>query len=171
MKRLSCPRCGHYLTFNETDYPAGRVLVFVCPACQKQFKVKLGVKADKEKPALGKLIVLENSFHERQELPLTMGDNVIGRYVKGTAANRPIITSDPSIDTTHCIVTVKQNKKGKVQFILRDAPSLTGTFYQGEILKDQDRIFLENEAVINIGGTTLIFNQDPIQSPQREDIP
>ena len=132
--------------------------MFVCPACQKQFKVKLGIKTDKEKPTLGKLIVLENNFHERQELHLTMGENVIGRYVKGTAANCSIMTSDPSIDTTHCIVSVKRNKKGKLQFILRDAPSLTGTFYQGEILKDQDRIFLENEAVINIGGTTMIVN-------------
>ena len=159
MKRLTCPRCGHYLTFNETDYPAHRVLVFVCPACQKQFKVKLGKPADTPAKALGTLTVLENNFHERQELPLTMGDNVIGRYVKGTAANRAIITSDPSIDTTHCIVNVKRSKKGKLQFILRDAPSLTGTFYHGEILKDQDRIFLEDESVINIGGTTMIFNQ------------
>ena len=158
MKRLSCPRCGHYLTFNETDYPADRVLVFICPACQKQFRVKLGAKDKQQKPALGRLVVLENSFHERQELPLTMGENVIGRYVKGTSANRPIMTGDPSIDTTHCIVDVKRSKKGKLQFILRDAPSLTGTFYQGEILRDQDRIFLENEAVINIGGTTMIFN-------------
>lgn len=158
MKRLSCPRCGHYLTFNENEYPADRVLVFVCPACQKQFKIKIGTCSDKPTPALGKLVVLENSFHERQTIPLAMGDNVIGRYVKGTAANRPIITTDPSIDTTHCIVTVKKNKKGELQFVLRDAPSLTGTFYQGEILKDQDRIFLENEAVINIGGTTMIVN-------------
>ena len=102
MKRLSCPRCGHYLTFNENEYPSDRVLVFVCPACQKQFKIKLGSRADKPQPALGKLIVLENTFHERQELPLTMGDNVIGRYVKGTAANRPIMTSDPSIEKESC---------------------------------------------------------------------
>ena len=158
MKRLSCPRCGHYLTFNEKDYPPDRVLVFVCPVCQKQFKVKLGSPTEAQQPALGKLVVLENAFHERQELPLMMGENVIGRYVKGTSANRPIMTSDPSIDTTHCIVTVKRNKNGKLQFILRDAPSLTGTFYQGDILRDQDRIFLDNEAVINIGGTTMIVN-------------
>lgn len=158
MKRLSCPKCGHYLTFDEKAYPADRVLVFVCPACQKQFKVKLGSKGEKPKPVYGKLIVLENMFHERQELPLRMGENIVGRYVKGTSANIPIITSDPSIDTTHCIVEVKQNKKGIIQFVLRDAPSLTGTFYQGNILSDQDRIFIENEAVINIGGTTLIVN-------------
>ncbi len=100
--------------------------------------------------------MLENSFHERQELPLFLGENIIGRYVKGTSANTPIMTSDPSIDTTHCIVTVSLNKRQELQFVLRDAPSLTGTFYQGNILRDQDRILIEDEAVINIGGTTLI---------------
>lgn len=158
MKRLSCPKCGHYLTFDETAYPLDRILVFVCPACQKQFKVKLGTKGNKPKPAYGRLIVLENSFHERQELPLRMGDNIVGRYVRGTAANCPIMTSDPSIDTTHCIVNVKRNKKGELLFVLRDAPSLTGTFYQGNILRDQDRVFLANEAIINIGGTTLMVD-------------
>lgn len=158
MKRISCPKCGHYLTFDEKAYPPDRILVFVCPACQKQFKVKLGAKGEKQQPVFGKLIVLENTFHEHQILPLRLGDNVVGRYVKGTSANAPIVTSDPSIDTTHCIINVKQKKDGTVQFVLRDAPSLTGTFYQGNILRDQDRIFIENEAVINIGGTTLIVN-------------
>lgn len=156
MKRITCPKCGHYLTFDEKAYPPDRVLVFVCPACQKQFKIKLGSKDKPIKPILGKIVVLENAFNERQELPLYLGDNVIGRYVKGTSANTPIITSDPSIDTTHCIITVKRNKQCQLQFVLRDAPSLTGTFYQGNILRDQDRIFIENEAIINIGGTTLI---------------
>ncbi len=161
MKRISCPKCGHYLTFDEKAYPPDRVLVFVCPACQKQFKIKLGAKAAKDKPLYGKLIVLENAFHERQELPLRMGENIVGRYVKNTSANRPIMTDDPSIDTTHCIVTVRQNKQGDLQFVLRDAPSLTGTFYQGNILRDQDRILIEDEAVINIGGTTLIVQLHP----------
>lgn len=161
MRRISCPKCGHYLTFDEKAYPSDRILVFVCPACQKQFKIKFGVKGKPTKTVLGKLLVLENSFHERQELPLYLGENSIGRYVKGTSVTTPIVTSDPSIDTTHCIVTVKRNKNQQLQFILRDAPSLTGTFYQGNILRDQDRIFLENEAVINIGGTTLIAKLQP----------
>jgi len=167
MKRLSCPKCGHNLTFDETAYPPDRVLVFVCPACQKQFKVKLGVKGEKQLPVFGKLIVLENAFHERQVLPLRMGDNIIGRYVKGTAANAAIVTCDPSIDTTHCIVTVKQKKDGTICFVLRDAPSLTGTFYQGNILRDQDRIFIEHEAVINIGGSTMIVDIAPKETSEQ----
>lgn len=161
MKRISCPKCGHYITFDEKAYPEGRILVFVCPACQKQFKVrcKPAPSADTAPHVYGTLVVVANTFHERQEIPLHYGDNVIGRYVKGTGANAPIITSDPSIDTTHCIVTVKENKKGKINFILRDAPSNTGTFYQDEILKDADRINMEDGAIITIGATTMIFNE------------
>lgn len=156
MKRVACPKCGRYLTFDDKAYPPDRTLVFVCPLCQKQFKIRLGSKGKPQKPVLGRITVLENSFHERQELPLFLGENIIGRYVKGTSANTPIMTSDPSIDTTHCIVTVSLNKRQELQFVLRDAPSLTGTFYQGSILRDQDRVLIEDEAVINIGGTTLI---------------
>ena len=161
MKRVTCPKCERILTFDETAYPSDRVLVFVCPVCRKQFKVKFGGRNTTEQQIYGTLTVLENSFHEKQDLTLHFGNNVIGRYVKGTSANTPIITTDPSIDTTHCVVTVKRNKKGELRYILRDAPSHTGTFYQGNILSDQDRINLDDEAVINIGGTTMIVHLQP----------
>lgn len=158
MKKVACPKCGTYLTFNENSYPVDRILVFICPSCQKQFKVRLASPNKEEEPTYGNITVLENTFHERQDIPLHMGDNVFGRYVKGTSANAAITTSDPSIDTTHCIITVKKDKKGNLRHILRDAPSLTGTFYQGNILKDTDKIYIENGAIINIGGTTMIVN-------------
>jgi pSer/pThr/pTyr-binding forkhead associated (FHA) protein len=87
-----------------------------------------------------------------------MGDNVFGRYVKGTSINQPIETTDPSIDTKHCIIRVQRNKKNELQYILRDAPSNTGTFFMNEILKDQDRIRLENGSIITIGATSLILH-------------
>jgi hypothetical protein len=52
---------------------------------------------------------------------------------------------------------VKKNKQGKLQYILRDAPSDTGTFYMNDILRDVDRINLEDGAIITIGATTLIL--------------
>ena len=48
-------------------------------------------------------------------------------------------------------------KAGRLQYILRDAPSNTGTFYLNEILRDQDRIRLEEGSIITIGATTLIL--------------
>ena len=111
-----------------------------------------------QQPVMGTLTVVENTFHDKQTIPLYMGDNVIGRYVKGSKANAAFRTLDPSIDTTHCIVNVQEDKNGTLRFILRDAPSNTGTFYQNEILKDVDRVEMHDQTIITIGATTLIVN-------------
>lgn len=169
MKRVRCPKCDHYITFDETQYEDGQSLVFECEMCHKQFGIRIGlsklksvrkeevIDEQENADACGSIVVVENVFHYKQVLPLTMGDNVIGRYVKGSKINVPIETVDPSIDTTHCIIQVKRNKQGKLMYILRDAPSNTGTFYMNEILKDNDRIRLEDGAIVTIGATTLIL--------------
>lgn len=72
------------------------------------------------------------------------GDNVIGRRCVGTNINTPIETSDMSMDRRHCIINVKRNKQGKLVYTLQDAPSLTGTFLNNEILGDKDRIRIED---------------------------
>ena len=165
MKRIRCPKCDEAIQFDETNYEPGRILVFVCPACNKQFKIRMPqpkpadepTDEEAEEPGRGKLVVIENAFHFKQEIPLYAGENVVGRYVKGTKANAAIKTVDPSIDTTHCIVTVRVKANGQVQFILRDAPSNTGTFLQNEILGDKDRVVINDGDIITIGATTMIL--------------
>lgn len=169
MKRVKCPKCDNYNTFDETRYAEGQQLVFVCQHCSKQFGIRLGtskVRQTQREEVLdeqigsqdcGSIVVVENVFHYKQVIPLSMGDNVFGRYVRGTDINRPIETVDPSVDTKHCIIRVERNKQGKLRYILRDAPSNTGTFYMNEILRDQDRIRLEEGSIITIGATTLIL--------------
>ena len=124
--------------------------------CSSPNKGEVGRGSEGE-VGLGAVIVVENAFHYRQEIPLEMGDNVFGRYVHGTNINRPIETVDPSVDTRHCIIRVQRSKNGELQYILRDAPSGTGTFYMNEILRDQDRIRLQDGSIITIGATTLIL--------------
>ena len=85
------------------------------------------------------------------------GDNKIGRRCVGTVVNVPIETSDMSMDRTHCIINVKRNKQGNLVYTLRDAPSLTGTFLNNEILGDKDRIRIEDGAIVTIGATTFIL--------------
>ena len=171
MKRVRCPKCDNYITFDEKQYEDGQQLVFVCPECNRQFGIRIGTNKVKETrknenldeqehcQELGSIVVVENVFHYKQIIPLEMGDNVFGRYVKGSNINKPIETVDPSIDTKHCIIRVQRSKKGELQYILRDAPSNTGTFYMNEILRDQDRIYLEDAAIITIGATTLILRK------------
>lgn len=163
MKRIRCPKCDETVTFDETQYTPGRILVFDCPACHKQFKIRIPFakpdkeEAEEEAPVYGHLIVVENMFHYKQEIPLYAGRNVVGRYVKGTKANAAIKTTDPSIDTTHCIVTVRLTKAGKVQILLQDAPSNTGTFLMNTILGDKEQAVIEDGAIITIGATTMIL--------------
>ena len=169
MKRVKCPKCDNYITFDETQYAQGQQLVFECETCHKQFGIKLGTsklrQTQKEETLdeqahsheLGSIVVVENVFHYKQVIPLDMGDNVFGRYVQVTSINKPIETRDPSVDTRHCIIRVQQDKHGELQYILRDAPSNTGTFYMNEILRDVDRIRLEDGAIVTIGATTLIL--------------
>ena len=171
MKRVRCPKCDNYISFDETRYTEGQTLVFECPDCHRQFGIRIGTSKVREtqknenldeqehSQELGSIVVVENVFHYKQVIPLEMGDNVFGRYVKGSNINKPIETVDPSIDTRHCIIRVQRNKKGELQYILRDAPSNTGTFYMNEILKDQDRIYLEDASIITIGATTLILRK------------
>jgi len=173
MKKVRCPKCNSYTIFDETRYQPGQRLVFVCSECKKQFAIRtaplqLPQGGESEPDAsprggwVGAVIVVENVFHYRQEIPLEMGDNVFGRYVHGTNINKPIETVDPSVDTRHCIIRVQRSKDGQLQYILRDAPSGTGTFYMNEILRDQDRVRLHDGSIITIGATTLILklNED-----------
>ena len=34
MKRVLCPKCDNYITFDETKYTEGQSLVFVCDHCK-----------------------------------------------------------------------------------------------------------------------------------------
>ena len=42
MKRVRCPKCDNYITFDETKYSDGQSLVFECDVCRKQFGIRIG---------------------------------------------------------------------------------------------------------------------------------
>lgn len=169
MKRVRCPKCDTYIVFDETQYTEGQSLVFVCSGCKKEFKIRIGkskltgihqerqIDEHQYNKNYGSIIVVENQFAFKQIIPLDLGDNEFGRYVKGTNINKPIETCDPSVDTFHCAIKVEKKKNGGYRYILRDAPSETGTFYMNDILKDVDRVYLKDGAIITIGATTLIL--------------
>lgn len=168
MKRIRCPKCDEAILFDETKYEPGRILVFECPECHKQFKIRIpqpkpqnvteeNTEDSEDETVYGRLIVLENAFHFKQEIELHAGENIVGRLVKGSNANAPIKTVDPSMDTTHCIITVTPKADGTARFVLRDAPSNTGTFLQNEILGNRDRVTITDGAIITLGATTMIL--------------
>lgn len=174
MKRVRCPKCDHFIQFDETKYAEGQSLVFVCDNCQKQFGIRIGVSklralqkeenkanmmADSEQTdSVGTIVAVENVFGFRQEHPLRIGDNIIGRRNKGDEVHVAIETTDPSMDRRHCILNVKQAKDGRYVYTLRDNDSITGTFVMNEILGAKDRVRIEDGTIITLGATTLILH-------------
>lgn len=168
MKRILCPKCENYLSFDETKYSESKSLVFVCEHCGKQFSIRLGkskMKAPRKEEKLdedvykeefGCIVVIENVFGFKQVLPLQEGDNIIVRRCVGTDINTPIETGDMSMDRRHCIINVKRNRQGELVYTLRDAPSLTGTFLMNEILGIKTVFALMTEPLLLLG-TTLIL--------------
>ena len=105
-----------------------------------------------------KVLLKENVFGFRQEHPLQLGDNIIGRRNKGDEVQVPIETNDPSMDRHHCVLNVKRGKAGNLIYTLRDNDSVTGTFLMNEILGAKDRVRIEDGAIITLGATTLILH-------------
>ena len=169
MKRVRCPKCDNYITFDETQYASGKSLVFQCSACGKEFGIRIGVSKlrntqkdevlDEQTNAqkYGSIVVIENVFHYKQVIPLCMGDNIIGRYMKNSGINCPIETRDPSIDMTHCTINVSRDKRGALIYILRDGPSYTGTFVGNDILGDRERRIITDGTLLTIGATSIVL--------------
>ena len=151
-------------------------MVFVCDNCQKQFGIRIGVSKlralqreeskgtaptsseDTQIENVGTIVAVENVFGFRQEHPLHLGDNIIGRRNKGDEIDIAIETNDPSMDRRHCILNIKRTKNGTLKYSIRDNDSITGTFVMNEILGPKDRMFIEDGSIITLGATTLILH-------------
>ncbi|MCD8305891.1 MAG: FHA domain-containing protein [Prevotella sp.] len=170
MKRVRCPRCDNYVIFDETRYPKGQDLVFQCDSCGKQFGIRIGATPLREmqnapvneaeaarENAFGELIVIENMFAFKQILPLKPGDNTIGRYQPGNTVDCAIESGDPSLDMLHCVLTVRHDKHGRLQYVLRDGPSFTGTFVGGDLLAKNERRIISDGTLFTLGATSIIL--------------
>ena len=169
MKRVRCPKCENFITFDETRYTDGQSLVFQCPDCGKQFAIRIGVSKlrDRQKDehpdeqadeqGCGSIVVIENMFHYKQVIPLRMGDNIIGRHQKGNPINTPFETVDPSVDLNHCTITVSHDKKGSLRYTLKDNNSNTGTFVDNVELTPRERRIITDGTLFTIGATSIIL--------------
>ncbi len=176
MKRVRCPKCDNYITFDETKYSAGQSLVFKCDQCGREFGIRIGVsklrntqkdenaemntdngqRSTDEAPC-GSIVVIENVFHYKQVIPLHMGDNVIVRYQKGNPVNSPFETVDPSVDLNHCTLTVSRDKLDQLRYTLSDNNSNCGTFVGDVELQPRERRIIEDGTLFTLGATSIIL--------------
>lgn len=169
MKRVRCPKCDHYIVFDETKYEEGQALVFQCDECGRQFGIRMGKSKLKalqrddnpdekaDEMGCGSIVVIENVFHYKQVIPLRMGDNVIGRYQKGNPINTPFETVDPSVDLNHCTINVSRDKRGNMRYTLSDNNSNTGTFVDNVEIRQRERRIIEDGTLFTIGATSIIL--------------
>ena len=159
MSKIICPKCDHPIDFDSKKYKEGQSLVFECEHCRKSFTIRIGENNHEDiVEDLGHIVVIENTFCYKQIIPLSEGDNMLGRYNKGTVISHPIETSDPSMDRRHCIINVKRDYFGGLKYTIRDNQSVTGTFVMNKILGNKERLLIEDGAIITLGATTLILH-------------
>ena len=175
MKRVRCPKCDNYITFDETKYEAGQSLVFKCDQCGREFGIRIGVSKlrntqkeenpDEQENAegCGSIVVIENVFHFKQVLPLRMGNNVIGRYQKGNPINTAFETVDPSVDLNHCTLNVSRDKRGNLRYTLTDNNSNTGTFVGDIELQPRERRIIEDGTLFTLGATSIILRTADVE--------
>ena len=175
MKRVRCPKCDNYITFDETKYEAGQSLVFKCDQCGREFGIRIGVSKlrntqkdenpDEQENAegCGSIVVIENVFHYKQVLPLRMGNNVIGRYQKGNPINTPFETVDPSVDLNHCTINVSRDKRGGLRYTLMDNNSNTGTFVGDVELQPRERRIIEDGTLFTLGATSILLRTADVE--------
>lgn len=175
MKRVRCPKCDNYITFDETKYEAGQSLVFKCDQCGREFGIRIGVSKlrntqkeenpDEQENAegCGSIVVIENVFHYKQVLPLRMGNNVIGRYQKGNPINTAFETVDPSVDLNHCTINVSRDKRGGLRYTLMDNNSNTGTFVGDVELLPRERRIIEDGTLFTLGATSIILRTADVE--------
>lgn len=168
MKRVRCPKCDNYVYFNDQNYEAGQSLVFICEECDKQFRIRLGktpLKATRKDEDLspenleapfGYISVIENLFSFKQLIPLSEGDNLIGRRSPGSKVTIPIETGDMSMDRRHTIINI-QRKGDEIICTIQDNDSMTGTFLGAEEILPGDVRRIESGQVITTGATTFIY--------------
>ena len=175
MKRVRCPKCDNYITFDETKYEAGQSLVFKCDQCGREFGIRIGVSKlrntqkeenpDEQENAegSGSIVVIENVFHYKQVLPFRMGNNVIGRYQKGNPINTAFETVDPSVDLNHCTINVSRDKRGGLRYTLMDNNSNTGTFVGDVELQPRERRIIEDGTLFTLGATSIILRTADVE--------
>ncbi len=166
MKKIFCPKCDAEISITKEKIKEWKeqqlmTTAVVCHSCTHQIRLKLKANKKREnKKVCGKLIVLENVFGERQEFPLLLGENRIGRRNKDSVTDIAIITGDPSMDRHHTIIKVKETKSGAYQLYITDDESRVGTFVAGEILGVKEWRLINDGAIITLGATSLILSTE-----------
>ena len=153
MKRVRCPKCDNYITFDETKYEAGQSLVFKCDQCGREFGIRIGVS---------KLRNTQKDENAELNSEMQMPNSECG-YQKGNPINTAFETVDPSVDLNHCTINVSRDKRGQLRYTLMDNNSNTGTFVGDVELQPRERRIIEDGTLFTLGATSIILRTADVE--------
>ena len=147
MKRILCPKCDNYITFDETKYSEGQSLVFICEHCKKQFSIRIGktkLKATRKEEVL-----------DEQANSQDYGSIVVVVEVADTSGNKTSATYYISVDNSVPVINGVENYKVYDSALQITAKDTRGNLLQVEVYKGENLI---NEFVADLGTDT--FNME-----------
>jgi predicted Zn finger-like uncharacterized protein len=169
---IQCSNCKSQIKFDADKLNPEKALVR-CPICKQINEVKPEQLAPK-KPVVetpedktlvnpngevGWLIVHDEQTQE-QTFGLKQGKNIIGRASSSKPADVAIVTTDTYMSRNHCVIEVKPNQAGILQYIIYDIGSTNGTFINGNKqsrLQPDMQVILKDGDTIQLGRTKVVL--------------
>jgi hypothetical protein len=119
-------------------------------------------------PSVPGWLIVKDERTAAKTFALHQGVNTIGRRSSQHVSDHMIDSNDHLMSRPHCTIEVRLNRLGVLDFILRDGvtlpqnaqkSSLNGTYLNAneKRLGDQDRIYLRDRDMIQIGMTKLVL--------------
>ena len=118
MKRVRCPKCDSYITFDETKYTSGQSLVFKCNECGKEFGIRIGVSK-----------LRSTQKEESKELDALTSNNSLTSHLSA----RPSVacTARPLTSKTGCLIVIENVFHFKQVLPLQMGNNVIGRYQKG----------------------------------------
>ena len=148
-KIIPCPICkksSHFSVYQKPNTPLLSIM--------EDDKTNIGCETIIRDKGLiiGKLVVQ----YGRQDYPLKLGVNTIGRKAVSSVATVQIVTEDKTMSRQHAIIEVNKTAKGYTHR-LRNHQNKNATYVNSQLIGDGDVVVLSGGVQIKMGDTLLLF--------------
>lgn len=170
VKTINCPRCK--TTFdvvfkpsgyqrpvdpNKTQLGMGMSMGMPCQGNEDKTSLpgghatntQMGLRHMSSKPGC--------LFCNGQKYSLKLGQNTVGRISQQRPADVMLNVTDPYMSRQHIIIRVDMRHDGTVQTTIKNYKNTNVTYVDGNLLNDEDIVFLRNGSTIRMGDTSVTY--------------
>ncbi len=157
-KNIPCQKCKSIRRFTEYEILEEKKIVKVASPVKKEDDGETKFR-DGFKPKYTDIISKLTIEGSTTEYTLKTGNNIIGRKAKTSNANIQIETADMTMSRAHALIEMVMIG-GECKHYLSNANNKNATYVNGELVEDDDKIILKDNAKIKMGNVTLKFSID-----------